>query len=195
MGVVDRIVLPLTYVCRKGLSLIVVTRRIVGLAVVLNKVIDKGVGARRVIWGIGKGQYVLDRAVREAYFILPELKEILGRFLSVGFLHAPSQLTKACFVPHRPFLDGLHPRYGVFYRGERHTAKLGMELFQPFTQAVQEVLPPCIVTFEGPPEAFPRTLQLSALLQVEQALVFVVLHHRAPPIPVRFALWQAHTLW
>jgi len=154
--VVDGIVPPLAHVCREGLPVVVVRLRIVGLAVVTDELLNKWVGTGRVIGWIREVQNVLNRTMRKANLIFPELKQILLRLLAVCLPHPLSQLPQASLIAHGPFLDRLHSLHGILHRGEGHAAEFRMELLQPLTQTLLEVGAPRFIagkrqsqTFDG----------------------------------------------
>ena len=111
----------------------------------------KGFGTRGVVRRIREVQDVLDLTVRKADFIFPALKQVYSRS---RLAHALGQLTEASVIAHRPLFDRFHPPHGVFHRGERHAAQLGVEFLQPFAQSPRKCSPPCFIAFKGHPEAF-----------------------------------------
>ena len=67
VSIVDRIVLPLAHVSRKWLASVVVIFRIVGLAIMLNEILDKRIRACCVVRRIGQCQDVFVLANRKAF--------------------------------------------------------------------------------------------------------------------------------
>jgi len=126
---VNRVGFSFAYVDRKRLAAVAL-RRVIGLSVLLHKVAEKRIRARRIVGRIGEVENVLDSSVGKPDLVFPTLKQVLGW---LGATHPICETAELLFVTHRPVLDAFHSYDGIVGTRESDAPECGLQLVQPMS--------------------------------------------------------------